>query len=157
MPLHHRPPRATWIDPFLGAEYPYWMRRMVVAAALAWCAGLCMASGAAYGYAKLDAWRGFGEAFQLGYVVGYLDAVALNKRHDLRGLVPSQGKSDYERWRSLVNDYFADPANANRSLPDGMAAAGKVLTDETMKAYRAQRDAERSQPKPTPSAAEAPR
>jgi hypothetical protein len=41
---------------------------------------------------------------------------------------------NYERWRRLVNDYFADPANAKRSVPDGMAAAGKIMQEEMLKA-----------------------
>jgi len=130
------------------------MRRVVTTAALAWGAGFCMAAAAAWGYAELDAWRGYGESFQLGYVVGYLDAVTLAKRHDPRTYIPVQGKPKYERWRALVNDFYADPANARRSVPAAMAAAGKVIQDEFMKDYAA-RSAPQS-PQPTPGSKAAP-
>ncbi|MBI3767338.1 MAG: hypothetical protein HY271_02465 [Deltaproteobacteria bacterium] len=112
------------------------MRRIMGTAALAWFAGFCMAATVASGYTLLDAWRGFGENFQRGYIVGYLDAVSLQKRHDVRVWLPSSSHTDFERWRSLVNDYFADPANAKRSVPDGMAAAGKIIQHEVMDNYR---------------------
>lgn len=112
------------------------MRRTLVTVALAWCAGLCTAAGAAHGFALLDAWQAYGEQFQLGYVVGYIDAVTLAKRHDQRVYaIPTGGMPKYELWRSRVNDFFADPANAKRSVPDAMAAAGKIFQDEFLKAW----------------------
>ncbi len=124
------------------------MRRMIVALALGWGAGLLMAAGAAHGYALLNAWRGFGESFQLGYVVGYLDAVVLSSRHDDRVYIFTSTGVSYERWRQLVNDYFADPANAKRSLPDGMAAAAKVLRAEWAQRYEEQKKKSRSAASP---------
>jgi hypothetical protein len=121
-------------------------RRSLLAAAAAWGAGFCMAAGTAWGTAKLDAWRGFGDKFQLGYVVGYLDAVALAKRHDARLWIPAGGRPDFERWRALVNDFYADPANAKRPLPDAMAAAGKILEREALQAYRERRKAAEASP-----------
>jgi hypothetical protein len=136
------------------------MRRIVGTAALAWVAGFCMAASVASGYALLDAWQGFGENFQRGYIVGYLDAVSLQKRHDMRVWLPSTSHTDFERWRSLVNEYFADPANAKRSVPDGMAAAGKIIQREVMETYRKHEEA-LTAPSPTvssaPAAAPAPR
>jgi len=126
-------------------------RRTILTAAVAACIGLSMATAVAWGYAKLDAWRGFGENFQLGYVVGFLDAVSLEKRHDRRAFVPVYAKPDYERWRKLMNDYFADPANANRPIADGMAAAGKIFQDEMFKALKDRADRLRSAPRPAPS------
>jgi hypothetical protein len=128
------------------------MRRTMLTAVLAGCAGFCLATAAAYGYAKLDAWRTFGENFQLGYVVGYLDAVALNKRHDTRVWIPASAKPNYERWRAMVNDYFADPANAERPVPDGMAAAGKILQAEMVKEYQERAERLKSAPSPSPDA-----
>ncbi len=128
---------------------PSGARRAVVIAGLSGCVGFCLASTLAFGYAKLDAWRGYGENFQLGYVVGYLDAVALSKRHDLRAWLPIYSKPNYERWRAMMNDYFADPANADRSLPDGMGAAGKIVQDEILKAYK-ERSKQGSSASPSP-------
>ncbi len=118
--------------------------------------GFVLASGLVWGYAMLDAWRGFGDNFQLGYVVGYLDAVALAKRHDVRAWVPVYARPDYERWRKLMNEYFADPKNANRPLADGMGAAGKIFQDETLKALRERAERARRSPGPVPSGAPAP-
>ncbi len=128
------------------------MRRTIAALALGWGAGLCMAAGAAYGYALLDAWRAYGENFQLGYVVGYLDAAQLAARHDKRAavMVGTSGPPQYERWRALVNDFFADPANAKRSVPDGMEAAANVFRAEFGKAFNERLRA--TQPRPTPGA-----
>jgi hypothetical protein len=125
---------------------------MILTAVLAAGIGFSMASAMAWGYAMQDAWRGFGENFQLGYVVGFLDAVSLEKRHDRRAFVPVFAKPDYERWRKLMNDYFADPANANRPVADGMAAAGKIFQDEMFKALKDRADAATA-PSPAPSGA----
>jgi len=116
------------------------MRRTIIAAALGGCCGFLLAAGAAFGYAKFNAWRDFGERFQLGYVVGYLDGIKLSKRKDARALmVPSEGASDHERWRAMVNEFYADPANANRPVPDAMAEAGKKIREEVIKAWEEQR------------------
>lgn len=133
------------------------MRRMIVIAALGACGGFCLASATALGYAKLNAWRDFGEKFQLGYVVGYLDAVTLAKRHDRRAFVPAVNKPQYERWRDMVNAFYEDPANSNRPLPDAMAAAGARLQEELLQSYRQQQDREwtaklAASPVPSPSA-----
>ena len=126
------------------------MRRTIIAALLAWCAGFTIAGASAYGYALLDAWRGYGDNFQLGYIIGYLDAAALVKRHDMRVYVPTGGRPNFERWRDLVNAYYADPANAKRSIPDAMSAAGKQIGEEMMQAYRKRLEARRS-PAPSPA------
>lgn len=111
-----------------------------------------LATAMAWGYAMQDAWRGYGDNFQLGYVVGFLDAVSLEKRHDQRAWVPVYARPDYERWRKLMNEYFADPKNANRPIADGMAAAGKIQQEETLKAL----EQRRLSPSPAPSGAAAP-
>ena len=124
--------------------------RTILIAAAAAALGFSMATAMAWGLAMQDAWRGYGENFQLGYVVGFLDGIALEKRHDRRAWVPVSGKPDYERWRKLMNDYFADPANAKRPIADGMAAAGKILQDEMFKALKDRDDAAKSRPSPVP-------
>jgi hypothetical protein len=104
-----------------------------------------MAAATASAYTKLAAWRTYGESFQLGYVVGYLDAVSLAKRSDMRALsIPSGGRANHARWRAMVNEFYADPANEKRSVPDAMAAAGKRVFEEMMKS--------RQGPGPTPMA-----
>jgi hypothetical protein len=120
---------------------------MIWMTALAWSAGFCMAAGVAFGTTMLDAWRGYGEYFQLGYVVGYIDAIKLQHLKDPRVMLPTSGTADFERWRKLVNEYFADPKNANRAVPDAMLAAGKIVSEEMKKEYR-----ERMMASPVPSA-----
>lgn len=115
------------------------LRRALVIAALAGCGGFCLAGARAFAYTMLNAWRGYGEQFQLGYVVGYLDAVTLSKRHDPRSFIAVGRKAQYARWRDMVNAYFADPANANRPVPDAMAAVGAQLLAEQTKAWNEQR------------------
>jgi hypothetical protein len=117
------------------------MRKIILMAALACGGGLCLASLTAYGYTKLNAWRAQGEQFQLGYVVGYLDAAALWKRKDPRAYVPAGGRGKYEEWRRKVNEFYEDPANADRSIPDAMLVIGKQVQDRIMKAYKERRRA----------------
>jgi hypothetical protein len=132
------------------------MRRTMAIAALAWCLGMCTAATLGWGYAMLDAWRGYGDQFQTGYIVGFFDAVTLAKRQDQRvWAVPAFSKPNYERWRGLVNDYFADPANAKRSVPDAMAAVGKEEQKRVMEEYKARRRAAMS-PSPGSSPATTP-
>jgi hypothetical protein len=127
------------------------MRRTIWLTALAWSAGFCMAAALASATTMLNAWRGYGEYFQLGYVVGYLDAVRLQHLRDRRVNLPSTGTADFERWRGLVNEYFADPKNANRAVPDAMFAAGQVITEEIKKTMREQMNASPSPSTPSPS------
>ncbi len=112
------------------------IRSIAVVAAVAWCGGFLTATVPALAYTKLNAWRAYGETFQLGYVVGFLDAVTLWKRRDPRGAtIPIGGKQNFELWRSRVNDYFADPENEKRTIPDAMGSIGSKLTMERLKAY----------------------
>jgi len=127
------------------------VRRTIVIAALAGCGGFCLASATALGGVKFRTWCEFGEVFQLGYVVGYLDAVALAKRHDMRAYgVPSGGKVNYELWRDRVNEFYADPAHANAQVPDAMRAVGEKFQEEILKAR-----AEARRPSPSPGASPA--
>jgi hypothetical protein len=116
-------------------------------------AGYFAASASAFAYAKLHAWRSHGEAFQLGYVVGYLDAVTLMKRSDRRAynvpMVLSE-RPDYARWRDEVNEYFRDPANAKRSIPDAMGAIGARISREQLDRI-IDRERGRATPAPSPS------
>jgi hypothetical protein len=110
---------------------------IAIVAGLAWCGGFLMASAPAFGYAKLNAWRSFGENFQLGYVVGFVDGITLWKRSDRRGAsFPIGGKPNYELLRDKVNEFFADPANANRALVDAMAVIGAQMSLERLNAFK---------------------
>src|SRR5262249_55724334 len=102
---------------------------------------------------KLNAWQGFGEYFQLGYVVGYLDAVKLINSKDRRVMVPTSGSNDYDRWLALVNEYFVDPKNADRSVPDAMFAAGQVITAEKVQNLHNRPQSPPTPPAPSPPAA----
>lgn len=127
------------------------MRRMIWTTALAWVAGFCMATSVAFGYMLLDAWRGMGADFQLGYVVGYLDAAKLQQRRDMRAwAIPTGKQISYERWRDLVNAYFEDPAHAKMSVPDAIAAIADNFREERTNAYAARRRLLTS-PSPAPS------
>ena len=112
--------------------------------------GFLAASTTSYGYAKLDAWRGWGDWFQLGYVVGFLDANTLRKYRDRRGaLVPAGGQPNYYLWREKVNEFYADPKNAKRDIVDAMDAVGAQLSRERLKKMGERTDA-RSSPRPSP-------
>lgn len=127
-------------------------RRSTVVPALAFAAGLCLAGATAWGYALLNAWRAHGAEFQLGYVVGYLDGVEICKSRDVRSAIPSRGRLQYERWRQGVNEYFADPANAKRSVPDAMKWIGDQIQKEKLEAMnRRWLEKARSKASPSPS------
>jgi hypothetical protein len=124
------------------------MRKTVAVAIVAGTLGFCLASVTAFGAARLNIWRTYGEHFQLGYVIGYLDAVLLAQRKDPRASLTVQGGKDFSRWVKGVNEYFQDPANANRAVPDAMAFVGGKIREEWLRNY-----AERSrQAGPSPSA-----
>ena len=129
------------------------MRRTLAVAALAACGGFCLASATALGGVRLDVWRDFGEKFQIGYIIGYLDAASLAKRHDMRVLgIPTGGKANFERWRAMVNEFYVDPAHANARLSEAMGAVGKRLQEEMLKAGR-ERTAQRPLPGASPAVA----
>jgi hypothetical protein len=128
------------------------MRRTIVLTALAFGCGLALASVTAHAYTKLRIWRSYGPPFQLGYVVGYLDAISLSKRKDQRALIAAGGRQDYERWTAMVNEFYEDPANAERPIPDAMLVVGRKFQEEIMKAYR---ERLMSSPVPTPAEPEA--
>ena len=125
------------------------MRRSIVIAVCAWCAGFLAANATALAYTKLNAWRGYGETFQLGYVVGFMDAVALWKRKDSRGMtMPVEGRPNFEEIRGKVNAFFADPANQKHSIPDAMSVVGGEMTLERLKQWH---DREARTPNGAPS------
>jgi hypothetical protein len=121
----------------------------MLVATLAAGAGLCLASAAAVGAARLSIWRAYGENFQLGYVVGYLEASTLAQRHDLRAQNPTPGGKNFEQWVREVNAFYEDPKNAERPLPDAMYAVGTKMRAEWLSEYK--RKSQQGTPSPSPS------
>ena len=118
----------------------------VVAAAIG---GFCLATVAAFAATQYNIWKTNGEQFQLGYVVGYLDAVRLSQLKDRRVQLPTAGgKNVFDRYLREVNAYFADPANAKRSVPDAMAFVGLKIRNEWLQDWARKTQ----QAKPSPSA-----
>lgn len=124
------------------------MRRTVLLVAAAFALGFACAGADALGYTRFNVWRDLGEKFQLGYVIGYLDGVALAKRGDARvALLVVGGRQDYAAWQARVNEFYKDPANQDKALPVAMEAAGMEFREKAI-----QKNREGSQPKPVSSA-----
>ena len=108
--------------------------RAIACTALTFVLGFLGASATAYGYARWQAWHASGEAFQLGYIVGFLDATTLSKFRDPRiATIPPGGRPDYERWRVKVNEFFADPKNERREVVDAMRTIGDTMARERLR------------------------
>ena len=116
------------------------MRKTVLVAMLACCVGFAVATMTAHAYTRLNAWRSHGENFQLGYVVGYIDAVKLSKFKDTRAMIPTSGRSRHRDWLNSVNAFYDDPANADRPIPDAMQVVGQALQAEMLKAFKERRN-----------------
>jgi hypothetical protein len=127
------------------------MRNTIVVAVVAAVSGFCLASVPALGALKYNIWSQSTEQFQLGYVIGYLDAVQLAQRKDLRANVPTGGGKNYERWVRDVNVYFAEPQNQARQLPDAMYEVGMHIRAEWLKSWqRSKQPAAVPSPSPAP-------
>lgn len=107
---------------------------------VACCVGFAVATMTAHAYTKLSAWRSHGDKFQLGYVVGYIDAVKLAKFKDTRATIPTAGRAKHQDWLRRVNAFYDDPANVERPIPDAMLVVGQQLQDEILRAYKERRD-----------------
>ena len=116
------------------------MRKTVLVAMVACCVGFALAAMTAQAYTKLNAWRSHGEKFQLGYVVGYIDAVKLSKFKDTRATIPTAGRARHQDWLNRVNAFYDDPANADRPVPDAMLVVGRELQEEILRVYKQRRD-----------------
>jgi len=121
----------------------------LLAVAAAAIGGFCLASVTAFGVTQFNIWQTNGEQFQLGYIVGYLDAVTLSQRKDRRAMLPTGGGKNFDRWLREVNAYFADPANAKRSVPDAMGFVGTKIRNEWMEDWA--RRTRQARPSPSPS------
>lgn len=122
---------------------------MITVATLAAFGGFCLASATAFASLRYDVWRVSGDVFQLGYVIGYLDAVRLSQRKDFRVQVPTGNDKNFGRWVRAVNDFYADPANENRSVPDAMYQVGSTIRTQMLRDWGLKRQ---GRPVPSPSA-----
>ena len=128
------------------------MRRTIAVAIVAACLGFLVASVTSHAAALLNAWRGFGPNFQLGYVVGYLDAITLSQRKDPRAAIPTQSGMDFNIWVKGVNEFFEDPKHAKASVPDAMAHVGRKLRQRWLDEWSEKLKKNRKdQPSPQPS------
>lgn len=125
------------------------MRRTLLIALTAGCGGFLLAGVAAFGSTRANIWQMQGPEFRLGYVIGYLDAVALSQRKDPRASLPITGKK-FDRWVQGIDAYFADTANANRTVPDAMYAVGSKIRVEWLEEWA--RKTGEIKPSPSPSA-----
>jgi hypothetical protein len=123
------------------------MRRMILVATLAMFAGFCLASASAFATLRYNIWRTSDESFQLGYVIGYLDAVRLAGRKDPRMMVPVGNDKNFAKWVRDVNAFYANPANENRSVPDAIYEVGMAIRTKMLKEWGLKR-----QGRPVPSA-----
>ena len=123
----------------------------MLVATLAVGAGLGLASVTAFGSTRMNIWRTYGEYFQLGYVVGYLDAVLLAQRHDVRAQVLGGGSRDFNRWVREVNAFYEDAKNAERPVPDAIYVVGTKMRDEWLAELARKRQQGTPSPNPSPA------
>jgi hypothetical protein len=113
--------------------------------------GFCLAGVPALASLGYNIWNTSGEQFQLGYVIGYIDAVALAQRKDLRMQIPTGGGKNYDRWVRDVNAFYADPKNQGRQVPDAMYDVGTRIRAEWIKNWqRDKKPATLPSPSPAP-------
>ena len=127
------------------------MRRTVMIAAVAACAGFLLAQAVAFGATRANIWQQSGPEFRLGYVVGYLDAASLGMKGDRRARIASAGKGYINRYVQGVDAYFANGANADREVPDAMAVISEKVRQEWMQDW-----ARRTRVVPEPTASTGP-
>jgi hypothetical protein len=125
------------------------MRGTFWIAVVAACLGFLLASVTTFAYTRANIWLMQGPEFRLGYVIGYLDAVSLAQRKDPRAMLPVRGKN-FDRWVKGVDDFFADGANADRTVPDGMSVVGNKIRAEWAVDWA--RKTGEIKPSPSPSA-----
>ena len=122
---------------------------MIIVATLATFVGFCLANGSAFATLRFNVWRAAGDAFQLGYVVGYLDAVRLAQRKDFRMMIPAASDKDFTRWVRAVNAFYENPANQHRPVPDAIYEFGTGLRNQMLREWGLKRQ---GRPVPSPSA-----
>ena len=127
------------------------MRRIFTTAVIAAAVAVLLATTTALSNTSVNIWRLYGDRFQLGYVVGYLEAVRLTQRRDQRTLIPAGGKN-FDRWVRDINAYLDDPANGDRTVPDAMGFVGAKIRQETMDGWNKRNSRGRPSPSPSPGA-----
>lgn len=126
------------------------MRRTILVATVATFVGFCFSSASSYAALRYNIWKTMGESFQLGYVIGYLDAAGLAQRRDMRLQVPTGGGKKFDRWVKDVNEFYANPANASRDVPDAMFDVGNRIRTQMLREWGLKRQ---GLPVPSPSPA----
>ena len=109
------------------------MRRMIVVATLAAFGGFCFASATAFASLRYGYWQAAPPQFQLGYVIGFLDAAGLSRRGDYRVAVPIMRGKDFSSWVRGVNEFYAKPENQKRSVADAISAVGTGIREELLR------------------------
>jgi hypothetical protein len=109
------------------------MRRTIVIAMLAAVGGFCLASASALASLQYKMWNQSDDQFKTGYVIGYLDAVALMQRKDYRVSVPLRGGKNFDFWLRGLKSYYADPANQVRSVPEAIYEIGAKSRDDLLR------------------------
>lgn len=110
----------------------------------------CLAAVSSYAALRYNIWQVYGHEFQLGYVVGYLDAVAMAQRKDTRLSIPTGGDRNFEKWVRDVNAFYENPANQNREVPDAMYDIGVRIRTQMLQEWGLKRQ---GRPVPTRTAA----
>lgn len=121
---------------------------MIIVATLAAFGGFCLASGGALASLRYNVWRAYDQTFQLGYVIGYLDAVRLAQRKDPRVMIPVGNDKDYVRWVRQVNAFYSDPKNESRPIPDAISEIGGAIRNQMLREWGRKRQ---GRPVPSPS------
>ena len=111
------------------------MRKTILVACLAAIGGFCLASATSFAAARYKIWQQSGPEFQLGYVIGYLDAISLSQRHDQRASIPTRSGKNFNRWLIGINEFFAKPENQNREVADAIYSVGEKLRDEYLREW----------------------
>jgi len=123
------------------------MRRTIIIATLAAFGGFCLANAPALASLQYKIWQQGDGHFRLGYVIGYLDAVALQQRKDIRVQVPVGNSKNFDHWLRAIDAFYADPENQSRSVPEAIYAIGSKTRDEMLRNWGLQQMG-----KPTPMA-----
>lgn len=124
---------------------------MILVATLAAFGGFCFAGASAFASLRYNIWKASPESFQLGYVIGYIDAVRLGQRKDPRASIPTGNDKNFDRWVRDVNAFYANPNNENRAVPDAMYEIGNVIRTQMLKEWGLKR-----QGRPVPSSSPTP-
>ena len=101
--------------------------------------GFLLASASAWATLRYNVWKQYGDMFQLGYVIGYFDAVDLMKKKDVRVQIPNLAGKDFRKWVKDVNAFYADPSHENQAVPEAIYAIGSRARDDMLRQWGLQR------------------